>query len=97
MCCPTTSYYMRPQEIERCNITMLIADPNLKFRLEIDTPYNVTAGMTIQNVEVSYVGRNLQVGSRDPVLSSSGLTTQNNQAVLNFGQIIHTGIVIISV
>ncbi|XP_033647229.1 uncharacterized protein LOC117306813 isoform X1 [Asterias rubens] len=92
MCCPTTSYYMRPQEIERCNITMLIADPNLKFRLEIDTPYNVTAGMTIQNVEVSYVGRNLQVGSRDPVLSSSGLTTQNNQAVLNFGQIIHTGL-----
>ncbi|XP_038066909.1 uncharacterized protein LOC119736941 [Patiria miniata] len=91
LCCPESAYFMRPGEIERCNITMTILDNSLSFIMELDTPFNGTATMTLNNVEVGMGGINVQFNVPEVVLESSGNTSQNNIAKLDFGRIVNTG------
>ncbi|XP_022104967.1 uncharacterized protein LOC110986935 [Acanthaster planci] len=91
LCCPESAHFMHPGEIERCNITMTILDDSLTVLLELDTPFNDTASMTLSNVEVGTGGYNLVFEAPDVVLTSTGNTSQNNVAKLDFGRITNTG------
>ena len=86
---------MQPGDTEHCNVTMSVLDDALTLILELETPFNDTAAMTLSGVEVGAGGHNLQFNKPSVVLRSSGNTTQNNLALLDFGKIVNTSMLYI--